>query len=168
MFEIAILSAIALALIVAAAYDVATLTIPNWLSLILVGLFPAAGILAGFGASDWAWHVAVGAAALFAGVAVFAFGFAGGGDAKLFAAGSLYMGFSGIGPFVFAVALTGGALVALLLIVRRMPLPVTLLSQPWVARLYQKGQGVPYGVAIAAGALLVLPHTHLAMGLMRL
>lgn len=168
MFELAILSAIALALIVAAAYDVATLTIPNWLSLILVGLFPAAGILAGFGASDWAWHITVGAAALFAGVAVFAFGFAGGGDAKLFAAGALYMGFSGIGPFVFAVAMAGGALVALLLVVRRVPLPVSLLSRPWVARLYQKGQGVPYGVAIAAGALLVLPQTHLAMGLMRL
>jgi prepilin peptidase CpaA len=165
MFESAILSAVALALIVAAVYDVATLTIPNWLSLILVGLFPAAGILAGFGPSEWAWHLGVGLFALCAGIAIFAFGFAGGGDAKLFAAGALYMGFSGIGPFIFAVAMAGGALVVCLLLVRRVPLPVSFVSQPWVARLYQKGQGVPYGVAIAAGALMVLPQTHLAIGL---
>lgn len=165
MFETMILSAVALAMIVAAVYDVATLTIPNWLSLALVGLFPAAGILAGFGPADWLWHLAVGFAALCAGVAVFAFGFAGGGDAKLFAAGALYMGFAQIGQFVFAVALAGGALVLCLLIVRRVPLPVSLISQPWIARLYQKGQGVPYGVAIAIGALMVLPQTHLALGL---
>jgi prepilin peptidase CpaA len=168
MFETMILSAVALAMIVAAVYDVATLTIPNWLSLALVGLFPAAGILAGFGPADWVWHVGVGFAALCAGIAVFAFGFAGGGDAKLFAAGALYMGLTQIGQFVFAVALAGGALVVCLLIVRRIPLPVTLLAKPWVARLYQKGHGVPYGVAIAVGALMVLPQTHLAAGLTQL
>jgi prepilin peptidase CpaA len=165
MFENLILSAVALALIMAAVYDVATLTIPNWLSLALLGMFPAAGILAGFGPADWAWHLAAGAAALCAGIAVFAFGFAGGGDAKLFAAGALYMGFGAFGQFVFAVAMAGGALVLVLLILRRIPLPAAVVAQPWVARLYQKGQGVPYGVAIAAGALLVLPQTHLASGL---
>jgi prepilin peptidase CpaA len=168
MFETMILSAVALALIVGAVYDVATLTIPNWLSLALVGLFPAAGILAGFGPSDWIWHLAIGFAALCTGVAVFAFGFAGGGDAKLFAAGALYMGLAQIGQFVFAVALAGGVLVLLLLFIRRIPLPVALITQPWVARLYQKGQGVPYGVAIAIGALMVLPETHLALGLTQL
>jgi prepilin peptidase CpaA len=168
MFETTILSAVALAMIVAAVYDVATLTIPNWLSLALVGLFPAAGILAGFGPAEWMWHLSVGFAALCCGIAVFAFGFAGGGDAKLFAAGALYMGLSGIGPFVFAVALAGGALVVCLLVLRRIPLPVALISRPWIARLYQKGQGVPYGVAIAAGALMVLPETHVAMGLTQL
>jgi prepilin peptidase CpaA len=168
MFEMTILSAVALAMIVAAVYDVATLTIPNWLSLALVGLFPAAGILAGFGPSEWLLHLSIGFVALCAGIAVFAFGFAGGGDAKLFAAGALYMGFSGIGQFVFAVALAGGALVLCLLVLRRIPLPVSLITQPWIARLYQKGQGVPYGVAIAIGALMVLPETHVAMGLTQL
>jgi prepilin peptidase CpaA len=165
MIETTILSAVAFAMIAAAVYDVATLTIPNWLSIALVALFPAAAVLAGFGPSDWMWHLGIGFAALCAGIAVFAFGLAGGGDAKLFAAGALYMGLSGIGQFIFAVALAGGALVVCLLIVRRVPLPVSLISRPWVARLYQKGQGVPYGVAIAIGALMVLPQTHLAMSL---
>jgi prepilin peptidase CpaA len=163
--ETAMLAAVAAVLVCAAAYDVMTLTIPNWLTAGLALLFPVAAVLAGLDLADLAAHLGVGFAALLVGVAIFAFGFAGGGDAKLFAAGALYMGLSGIASFVFAVALMGGALVSALLVLRRVPLPAPVLALPWVARLYQKGQGVPYGVAIAAGALLVLPKTQLAASL---
>jgi prepilin peptidase CpaA len=166
MLEVAIIGAVGCVLLTAAAYDLATLTIPNWITLALVALFPLAGIVGGFAWADWGWHLLVGFLALSAGVTVFAFGYAGGGDAKLFAAGALYMGLGGIGPFILAIALCGGALALAFLFLRRLPLPVFLLSQPWMARLYAKGQGVPYGVAIAAGALIVLPNTNLFAGMM--
>jgi prepilin peptidase CpaA len=42
---------------------------------------------------------------------------------------------------------------------RSVPLPGPLLSEPWAVRLHRVDAGIPYGVALAAGALLVLPHT---------
>ncbi|HAH09268.1 MAG TPA: peptidase [Alphaproteobacteria bacterium] len=165
MTETVILGSVAAMMILAAAYDVATLTIPNWLTILLAGFFPVAAVLSGLDISDLGWHLATGFAALLAGILVFSAGLAGGGDAKLFAAGALYMGTATIGAFVMAVALAGGALVMAMLLLRRLPLPVSVVTLPWVARLYQKGMGVPYGVAIAAGALLVLPKTHLAAAL---
>ena len=38
--------------------------------------------------------------------------------------------------------------------------PVSVFPLPgWAARLHTKGEGMPYGVAIAAGALFVYPAT---------
>jgi prepilin peptidase CpaA len=40
-----------------------------------------------------------------------------------------------------------------------LPLPVTLISHDWVARLHSPKEGVPYGIALAAAGLLVYPDT---------
>jgi prepilin peptidase CpaA len=40
-----------------------------------------------------------------------------------------------------------------------MPLPGFLLRQEWLLRLHDRGEGVPYGLALAAAALLVFPDT---------
>ena len=40
-----------------------------------------------------------------------------------------------------------------------MPLPRVLLGEPWALRLHRHDSGIPYGLALAAGALLVYPHT---------
>ena len=34
-----------------------------------------------------------------------------------------------------------------------------MIRQPWIQRLHDKGAGVPYGIALAAAALLVYPQT---------
>ena len=34
-----------------------------------------------------------------------------------------------------------------------------MARQEWIARLHEKGAGVPYGVALAAAALFVYPQT---------
>ena len=42
---------------------------------------------------------------------------------------------------------------------RSVPLPRLLLGEAWALRLHRHDAGIPYGLALAAGALLVYPHT---------
>jgi prepilin peptidase CpaA len=143
----------------AASSDLFTMTISNWLSLALTAGFLVLTWVTGMTLSAFGWHVA--AAAL---VLVFAFGFfsqgwIGGGDAKLAAATSLWFGFEHLMDYLLYAALLGGVLTMVLLQFRKYPLPFFLAKQPWVQRLHEKGGGVPYGIALAASALLVYPHT---------
>lgn len=161
MFEAALLTLVGAAAITGAVYDLTTFTIPNWISLALLALFPVLALAAGLSLSEAGLHFAVGAAALALGIALFAGGIVGGGDAKLFAALALYMGVQSIGPYVFAVTLAGGVLAVALLVLRSMPLSVLLSRLPWMHKLSAPGVGVPYGVAIAAGGLIALPATQL-------
>src|ERR1044071_2773983 len=102
MFETALYMLVGATMIVAAAYDVLTLTIPNWISLVLIALFPIIAVVAGLPLHELGWHVAIGVIALAAGIAAFAVGVVGGGDAKLFAAVALFMGPLAIAPYIFA------------------------------------------------------------------
>ena len=52
----------------------------------------------------------------------------------------------------------GGALALLLLAYRRLPAGALPLPD-WAARLHATDEGMPYGIAIAAGALAVYPMT---------
>jgi prepilin peptidase CpaA len=39
------------------------------------------------------------------------------------------------------------------------PLPQAFVGLPWAERLHRGDSGVPYGIALAAAALFVYPHT---------
>lgn len=161
MFESMLLIAVGMAIIAGAVYDATTLTIPNWISLVLLALFPVLAISAGLSWAEAGIHVAVGLAALIAGIALFGGGFIGGGDAKLFAAVSLYIGATWFGMYVFAVALAGGLLACVLIAIRWLAAYGAGAYLSWLQHLAKRDVGIPYGVAIAAGALVVLPGTHL-------
>jgi len=47
----------------------------------------------------------------------------------------------------------------LILQFRQWPLPALVRSQTWLQRLHDKGGDIPYGIALAAGALMIYPHT---------
>ncbi len=162
MIEPVLLTLVGAAMIGAAAYDVTTLTIPNWISLILVGLFPVLALSAGLSWSEIGIHAGIGFGALVLGMVLFATRVVGGGDAKLFAALSLYMGTS-IGTFVFAVAVAGGGLACAVLAMRSIALTGVTARFAWIQHLTRAGAGIPYGVAIAGGGLFVFPATHLFM-----
>lgn len=141
--------------------DLVSYRIPNWISLALAGGFAVAALLGfagGLAPRELGLDVAVGAAALVAGVVMFALGWIGGGDAKLFAAAALWIGTPGLAIYLAVTALTGGAL-ALLLLSLRNPLvrPLVLAGPAWFLRLAEPGENVPYGVAIAIGALTAFP-----------
>lgn len=150
--------AFAALVILGAVWDSASYTIPNWISLALVALFAPAALTLGLGWAGAGLHLAVGAVALVVGMIMFALGWIGGGDAKLFAAAALWLGPIGGPPFLIGVGVAGGVLAAVLLILRSSAVrPTALLGPGWIARLAEPGAGIPYGVAIAAGALYALP-----------
>lgn len=142
--------------------DVTSYTIPNWISgLLILGFFPAALVL-GLTPGAVGAHVAVLGLALAIGMAMFALNWIGGGDAKLFAAAALWFGWPAVLPFLIYTAYAGGAFTLILLSLRSPLLRPYVLSGPrWFERLASQGEPIPYGVAIAAGALLAFPQSAL-------
>ena len=162
MLESLPLILVAAAVLAAAVYDAATLTIPNWISLVLIALFPAAALAAGLSWAEVGVHAGIGVASLAVGIALFAGGIVGGGDAKLFSAVALFIGAGTFLPFLFMVALAGGCLAVVILALRALPATGITVYAPWLERIVPSAKsGIPYGVAIAAGALAVLPGTQI-------
>ena len=147
------------AMIYAAASDLVTMTISNWLSIALFVCFFAAAALIGMPAAEMGWHLAASAVVLVFAFTFFAFGWIGGGDAKLAAATALWIGFSHLMDYLLVAAIIGGALTLLILQVRKWPLPNFLARQSWIARLHAFETGIPYGIALAAAGLIVYPQT---------
>ena len=164
---IAILPAL---LVGAAAWDLMSFTIPNILPAamaLLFFIFAALALLsgsdAGFGMTlgGIGWHLAAALVALVAGMALFAAGYVGGGDAKLYAAASLWLGWNSFFEYTLYASVFGGALTLALLALRKVPLPAMLHGQPWLLRLVDRDAGVPYGIALSAVALFMLPNSDL-------
>ena len=155
MVAVAGFAAFAGCMIAAAVWDVTTFTIPNRLSAALVLLFPAVAMLSGMGLDAFAAHAGTGLVALLAGKAMFAFRLVGGGDAKLAAAALLWLGPAAAPAFLLWTAIAGGLLALALIQFRRMPL--AFQGMAWAERLHAPGAGVPYGLAIAAGAIAAHP-----------
>jgi len=143
-----------LLLVYAAWHDISTMTIPNWVSISLAAAFLPAAMSAGLSPGEIGVHLAFGAGVLLTCAVLFYLGVFGGGDAKVISAASLWIGLSAAGIFIMAMAITGGLLAALLIVLRRMKLTST---RPWASRLLSPEEGAPYAVAIAAGALLAGP-----------
>jgi prepilin peptidase CpaA len=143
----------------AAASDLLTMTIPNRVSLVLVAGFVVLALASGMTPYDMLTHVGAGAAVLVVAFGCFAMGWIGGGDAKVAAAASLWLGFAHLLNYLVCASLYGGALTLLLLQFRQWPLPHALASHDWLSRLHAKESGIPYGIALAIGALMIYPET---------
>lgn len=143
----------------AAMMDLFTMTIPNRISLVLVVSFFVVAPLTGMPLEDFGAHVGTGFAVLVLGIALFAFGIVGGGDAKLLAAASLWIGYEELLPYVVMVTVMGGLLALALLVYRGGLPPVWATRHEWAMRLYDKNTGIPYGIALSGAALWVFPMT---------
>jgi prepilin peptidase CpaA len=143
----------------AASADLFTMTISNVIPLILAGGFFALAALDGLPVADIVNHSAAGLVVLAVCFVFFARGWIGGGDAKLAAATALWFGWTDLYAYLLYASLFGGALTLALLEFRRRALPAALAGQPWVARLHEPDGGVPYGIALAAAALVTYPST---------
>jgi prepilin peptidase CpaA len=143
----------------AASSDLFTMTIANRVSLILVCGFGLLAVLTGTSAADLLSHAGAAAAVLAVVLGFFARGWMGGGDAKLAAATVLWLGFAHLADYLFYASLFGGALTLLIIQFRVMPLPQVFLGRQWAERLHRSDGGVPYGIALAAAALIVYPQT---------
>lgn len=155
-----------IAMAFAAANDLFTMRIPNVISIALIGGFVALALLTQMPLETFGLHVICALGVLLLTFVLFAFNLLGGGDAKLMAAGALWMGSSQILPFIVFTTMFGGLLCLLILSYRRM-VPADLWPLPgWAQRLHTVGGPVPYGIAIAASGLMVFPSTELFRMLM--
>lgn len=146
----------------AAAYDLLTMRIPNWISLALIVSFAICAVAIGMPIQQVGIHVAIGAAVLAVAFLLFIPGWIGGGDAKLAAAIGLWMG-AGEQAVQYLVysAFLGGVL-TLLLLLFRWKVPKTWLPKAeWILRLHDNKVGAPYGIALAIGAMIVYVNTPL-------
>lgn len=143
----------------AASSDLFTMTISNRLSVALTGGFFVLALITGMSLPAIGMHFAAAALVLAIAFTCFAMGWIGGGDAKLAAATALWFGFAHLLDYLIWASLFGGALTMLLLQFRGCVLPPVLERQPWIQRLHGASAGVPYGIALAAAALVVYPNT---------
>jgi prepilin peptidase CpaA len=157
--EVLVLALLPLLLAAAAGWDLASFTIPNFLQVALLAGFAVLAVALHLGASAIGLHLLAGLIGLLLGLVLFALGYVGGGDAKLFAVVLLWLGLKDLMPYTLVATVLGGVLTLGLLALRRLPLPAILARQSWILRLHDSKAGVPYGVALAAGVLVVLPGT---------
>jgi len=147
-------------LLVAAARDIMTRTVPNWMPLALA----AVGATLAAANARLAWGLGFGLIIFVLCVVCWKRGWMGGADVKLLGAAAIAIGPSDAETFLVAVSLFGG-LLALVYLAGRfvMPrpagkrpnrmLPRVLRIEAW--RIRHRGP-LPYACAIAAGSLFVL------------
>ena len=159
MIGYALLLVLPVAMAFAAANDLFTMKIPNKISLALVAAFAASALYLRLPAEQVLTYTGIGAAFLAAGFAMFSLRLLGGGDAKLMAAGALWMGPDQALLYIFYVTLFGGFLSIAILAYRKFVKNSVTLLPSWAIKLHADGSGIPYGIAIAASALVVYPQT---------
>jgi prepilin peptidase CpaA len=150
----------------AAFSDLFTMRISNKLVLALVATFFILALLADLPLSEIGMNLACAAVVLVFAFAFFAFGWIGGGDAKLIAATTLWLGLGVMLPYLIYASLLGGALTLLLLAARRYPLPERLRAIGWIDRLHDAKTGVPYGIALAIAGVLVYSDSAIFQGVL--
>ena len=143
----------------AASSDLFTMTISNRVTVIMVAGFFALALFSGMNLHAVLWHTGAAMTVLAVAFVFFACGWIGGGDAKLAAATALWLGFYHLMAYLLYASIFGGVLTYAMIRFRLMPLPASLAEQDWVKRLHKLDGGVPYGIALAAAALLIYPDT---------
>lgn len=144
-------------LIIAGTGDVLSRRISNRLIFLCAFFFVTAVVVSGVPTVEIVLNVAIGAAVLLIGTLLFSMRLLGGGDVKLLASVSLWMGLQGLLHFLYFTVLAGGMLaLGTLLWVLADRLIEWRTSHP-VPRVRLANPSVPCGYAITLGALLALP-----------
>lgn len=156
MIAAACLAAFVGLVLFAALSDIATMEIPNWVSIAAALLFPLAAWLADMSGAQIGLHLGVGVIVFLIGFGLFSIGVLGGGDVKVIAAVSVWTGLAALSSFAFAMTLAGGALALSIMVARKAAKPAA--STPaFLNRLLRPENGIPYAVAIAVGVIAALP-----------
>ena len=143
----------------AAAKDTISLKITNGLNLSIAALFVPAAFAAQIGWGAAGGHLLTGLIAFVVSYLLFSFRLFGGGDAKMIPGVLLWVGPAGWLQFLMGMALSGGFLALFVLLARR-TVPAAL-APGFAQNVLNKENGIPYGIAIAAGAFYAAPHSEL-------
>ena len=146
-------------MLMAAWTDLAKFTIPNWIPGVMIALWLAAAPLVSPSWASAGLSLAVFAGVLALGLALWAPGWLGGGDVKLIAAGALWFGWPDAATFLLYACASGGVLALILIVARRLSPALPVSAEALGKTALAQGAPAPYAVAIAAGALVVLPQS---------
>jgi prepilin peptidase CpaA len=163
LLTLALLGVMPALVIVGGLNDLTTMKIPNWISGALILAFFPAALAVGLPLREMAVHAGIAVAALLAGAGMFALRWIGGGDAKLMAAACLWLGLTGSAVFLLWTGLIGGVFCLALIFARAHLAPYAVQAPGWVTQLMEPKGDIPYGVAIAAGALMAWPESALML-----
>jgi len=156
-----------LIVLAAALSDVISYRIPNMLVLALMGAFIVWGVLH-YKETAWLSHFGAALLCLIAGYILYQLGQMGAGDVKLLTAVALWTGLSGLIALLLYMSLSGLLALPLILLARSLVVKAqanNLWKPQWpVPRVLTKKQGVPYGVAIALGAIATIVIRPLTIG----
>lgn len=136
--------------------DLRSLRISNRLVAGLALGWPAHAVLATGAARGMLLDLGAAVGVLLIGFFLFARGWIGAGDVKLASATALWLGPLGTLSYLLYTAVGGGLLAAAVLALRQEPLPGLVRSRRWSRRLRAPHTPLPYGVALAGGALAVM------------
>ena len=143
---------LAILLAAAAVEDAIRLRISNITVLLVIVSAIAAAVIVGPQFGLWK-NLVVFVAVLVIGTPMFSAGILGGGDVKLLAAAGLWFDFTGALWMLVDVAIAGGVLALVVLALRAIGWSQKIRDR--VVLLRPKG-GIPYGIAIAVGALIAM------------
>lgn len=158
-------SAAMLLALVAALEDLRRFTISNWIPGALIGLWVVYALVSGMSWQTAGISFLTGLGVLALMIGLWMPGWLGGGDAKLIAALALWFGWPSVQTFLILAMICGGLLSLALLAGRRVAPGLPVSPERLAASPLAHGAPVPYGVAIAAGALWALPHSPLLVAL---
>lgn len=155
------------AVVYAAVSDLLKMKIPNMLCLGLAILFIPAAWLTDMSAAAIGYSLGVAVAVFAVCFLLFALNIMGGGDAKLLTALALWFGLTpSLLVFLVNVAFSGGLLTLLILIIRWKAHLVTSRGI-WLPSSLTTAKKIPYGIAIAAGALLAMPQASIFVSVLQ-
>ncbi|MEA1072518.1 A24 family peptidase [Sphingomonas sp. LY160] len=132
--------------------DIWRMEIEDWLSGAVAAGAIVAAIAAGPTLGLWQ-NTLLALSVLAVGWWLFVRGAMGGGDVKLLTAAALWFDLSSGWKMLVAVAVVGGLVTIVMIAVRHLPWPATARTRVVSLR---RDEGIPYGVAIAAGVGLSL------------
>lgn len=141
--------------------DFRGLTISNVYSAAILAAFVVAFSAFYFFAPDGAVYFGSWKSHLLAGVIMFGVTFAlyvpgwlGAGDSKLCTVFALWLGMLGLPAFLFYMTLMGGLLALAALLIKKYKPFTSPVPGSWIARTQEGVSAVPYGIAIAFGAVM--------------
>lgn len=159
MMQFLSVSLLPLLVAIAGIGDVFSYRIPNWLTGLIALLFFPMAAMTGLGGEAIMWHLITGLGVLACGFGLFAFGFIGGGDAKLLAATALWFGWPVSMVFLIYTSLAGGVLAIIYSIYRTFRIESEVRAISWLKRWTSFEPNLPYGLAIAVGTILAFPQS---------
>jgi prepilin peptidase CpaA len=148
-FHVALLVIAASIFVAAAVSDACVYRIPNYMSALLLGLFPVFVITAPH-IVNWHQHIMVFSLVALSGFAMFLSNLVGAGDIKLLSVASLWAGPHFIAVLLVVTAVTGGVVSIVMAILTH------LRNRHKTDTQHLTKVPIPYGIAIASGGLATL------------